>query len=570
MRVKSSFARVTIVASAMLLAVASCKQETQENAGSVDASWAELFKGIEFDMPVINPPVIPEYSVRIEDFGAVADGETLNTEAIARAIDEVASNGGGTVVIPRGIWHTGPIVLKSNINLHVEAGALVLFSKNFEHYPLVKTSFEGLETYRCQSPISGLELENIAITGNGVFDGNGDAWRHVKRSKMTDGQWKKLLASGGVLNDEKDIWYPSEASKKGAEISDMNVPGFKTREEHEAIKDFLRPVMVSLVKCKNVMLDGPTFQNSPAWNIHPLMCENLIVRNLTVRNPWYSQNGDGLDVESCKNAIVYNCNFDVGDDAICIKSGKNEDGRKRGMPTENLVVKNNIVYHGHGGFVVGSEMSGGVKNVHVSQCTFIGTDIGLRFKSTRGRGGVVENIYISDIDMINIPAEAIGFNLYYAGLSPVPEAEQEQIDVEKLAAMTPEVTEETPQFRNIAIKNVLCRGAGQAILLQGLPEMNLENVSIENVDITAKKGLTCADANGITLRNVKLHPASGPVVEFKNAKNVEIDGLVYTTPGQTVVRIIGPFTQRIEIKNTELVVNQVYLSDNVKKEEVVF
>src|SRR5690606_35184650 len=185
------------------------------------------------------------------------------------------------------------------------------------------------------------------------------------------------------------------------------------------VKDFLRPVMVSLVGCNKVLLDGPTFQNSPAWNLHPLMCSNVILRNLTVRNPWYSQNGDGVDLESCKNVLIYNNTFDVGDDAICFKSGKNEDGRKRGMATENVIVKNNVVYHGHGGFVIGSEMSGGVKNVHVSNCTFLGTDVGLRFKSTRGRGGVVENIYISDIDMTNIPTESIRFNMFYGGNAPV-------------------------------------------------------------------------------------------------------------------------------------------------------
>ena len=176
--------------------------------------------------------------------------------------------------------------------------------------------------------------------------------------------------------------------------------------------------MVSLISCNKVLLDGPVFQNSPAWCIHPLMCENLTVRNIDVRNPWYSQNGDGIDIESCKNSVVYNCTFDVGDDAICIKSGKDQEGRDRGMPTENLIVKNCVVYHGHGGVTVGSEMSGGVKNMHVSGCTFIGTDVGLRFKSNRGRGGVVEKIFISNIDMINIPTNAISFNLYYGGLSP--------------------------------------------------------------------------------------------------------------------------------------------------------
>ncbi len=267
--------------------------------------------------------------------------------------------------------------------------------------------------------------------------------------------------------------------------------------------------MVSLISCNKVLLDGPVFQNSPAWCIHPLMCENLTVRNIDVRNPWYSQNGDGIDIESCKNSVVYDCTFDVGDDAICIKSGKDQEGRDRGIPTENLIVKNCVVYHGHGGVTVGSEMSGGVKNMHVSGCTFIGTDVGLRFKSNRGRGGVVENIYISNIDMINIPTNAISFNLYYGGLAP--DELMAQSEEEKMNSEIHEVTEETPQFKDISIKNITCKGAHQAIYLQGLPEMNLENIHMENLTMESEKGLLCMDAHGITIKDLNLltHRVSG-------------------------------------------------------------
>ena len=369
-------------------------------------------------MPIVSEPAFPAYMVSITDFGAVNDGQTLNTKAIADAINEVAGKGGGKVVIPRGLWLTGPIILKSNINLHIEDGALVIFSSDKDLYPLIETSFEGNNTFRCISPIYGKELENIAITGRGVFDGAGEGWRPVKKEKMTESQWRNLIRSGGVTSKDGKIWYPSESSLEGQNLSEMNVPTKHTNQaDFIKIKDFLRPVMVSLVNCKKILIDGPVFQNSPAWCLHPLMCEDLTIRNVTVKNPWYSQNGDGLDIESCKNTLVYNSNFDVGDDAICIKSGKDEDGRKRARPTENLVINNCIVYHGHGGVTIGSEMSGGVKNVSVSACTFIGTDVGIRFKSNRGRGGVVENIYFSDINMINVPTQAISFNMYYRGMS---------------------------------------------------------------------------------------------------------------------------------------------------------
>lgn len=533
---------------------------------------SDLYANLEFDMPKVQEPTFPANSVNITDFGAVGDGQTLNTEAFAKAIDAVAAKGGGKVVIPAGIWYTGPITLKSNINLHTEKGALIVFSDDFDLYPLIETSFEGLNTVRSISPINGVNLENIAITGEGIFDGSGDSWRPVKKSKITAGQWRALLASGGVLNDEKDIWYPSQQARSGAEMSEMNVPEeLKTIADFEKIKDYLRPVMVSIRNSKKVLLDGPTFQNSPAWCLHPLMCEDVTIRNLTVKNPWYSQNGDGLDLESCKNVVIHDNNFDVGDDAICFKSGKNEDGRARGIPTENVIVKNNIVYHGHGGFVVGSEMSGGVKNVHVSHCTFIGTDVGLRFKSTRGRGGVVENIYMSDIDMMNIPTEPLLFDLYYTGNSPIPEPEAEHPDKEKLAAMMPPVTEETPQFKDIYVKNIVCKGAGRALFLQGLPEMNLENVSLENVKITASKGGEVIDAKGILMKNVEIIAHSGPALFFKNAKDVKISDFEYQTDGTTAVKVEGVWSNNIQLEKSSFnkADQQIQLGKNVEKKAIV-
>lgn len=527
----------------------------------------DLYEGLEFEMTPIAEPSFAANSVSIVDFNAVPDGATLNTKAFADAIDAVAEKGGGKVVVPRGIWLTGPITLKSNINLHTEEGALIIFSKNFDDYPLVETSFEGLNTYRCTSPINAKNLENIAITGKGVFDGSGDAWRPVKKSKLTEAHWKQLVSSGGVVNKKGDIWYPTEGAMRGVDNSDMNVPTFTTKEEHIAIRDYLRPVMVSIRECKRVLIDGPTFQNSPAWCLHPLMCEDIIVRNVTVKNPWYSQNGDGIDLESCKNAAIYKCSFDVGDDAICIKSGKDKVGRDRGVPTEKAIIKDCIVYHGHGGFTVGSEMSGGVKNLHVSDLTFIGTDVGLRFKSTRGRGGVVENIYISDINMINIPAEAILFDLYYTGNSPIPEGDEKVSpeDKEKMAASVPPVSEETPSFRNIFIKDVICKGAGRAILFQGLPEMNLKNMNIENVKIDATRGLYCIDSDGVSMKNVSITASSGPAMLFYNSKNVLVDGFDPKNQYEKLVSVTGPLTGSVRFTNTSLSQSNVFTGSGVSE-----
>ncbi|WP_348799835.1 glycoside hydrolase family 28 protein [Flavobacterium adhaerens] len=526
------------------------------------------YAGIEFKMDKIKEPKIPNNSVNIVDFGAISGGTVLCTDAFTKAIEAVSKKGGGKVIIPPGIWLTGPIILKSNLELHAQSGALIKFSPDKSLYPIIETSFEGLNTWRCISPIYGKNLENVAFTGNGVWDGSGEAWRMVKKDKLTESQWKKLIASGGVLNDKKTSWYPSEQYKKANEGADQNVRlDLKTKEQFEEIHDFLRPVMVSIQNSKRVLFDGPVFQNSPAWNIHPLIIEDLIIRNITVRNPWYSQNGDGLDVESCKNVLVENSSFDVGDDAICIKSGKDKDGRDRAIPCENIIIKNNIVYHGHGGVTVGSEMSSGVKNMHVSNCTFIGTDVGLRFKSTRGRGGVVENIFIKDVYMTNIPSQAISFDLYYGGKSI---AEKLADGGDNLAQAAVPVDEKTPQFKNITIKNIIIDGAQQAVFLQGLPEMNLENIEITNLKGRANKGVSVIDANKIKFQDINLDIKNSTIFEIYNGKNMSLKNIEFNSTSEKAVTIDGQASSNIELVSTPKLdfTKTTTISDKVSKNAV--
>src|SRR5690606_33647842 len=315
------------------------------------------------------------------------------------------------------------------------------------------------------------------------------------------------------------------------------------------VKDFLRPNLLVFTSCKRILLKGVTIQNSPAWNIHPLMCEDLTVRNLTVRNPWYGQNGDGLDIESCKNVLVENSTFDVGDDAICIKSGRDQAGRDRGMPTENVIIRNNIVYHGHGGFVIGSEMSGGARNIWVEDCSFIGTDIGLRFKTTRGRGGVVENIFINNINMVGIPGEAILFDMYYGMKGPLPTAgEQGDAMVE-----IPAVTAETPQFQNFVMRNINVNGAEKGIFFRGLPEMAIKNIVIEQANITAKKGVELIEASGIALKDLTLNVTeANPLVHVDNSKNIVFTDLKPVGDIDLLVRVSGKSTQNIVLTGAKV------------------
>jgi polygalacturonase len=510
---------------------------------------AATLQGTAQVLPKITTPTFKKDTCNIITYGAQADGMTLNTLAINKAIETCSKKGGGVVVVPAGLWNTGPLVLKSGVNLHLQKGAVIQFTDDFNQYPLVKGNWEGLPQMRNQSPISAEGQQNIAITGAGIIDGNGDAWRMVKKDKLTESQWKKLVASGGISTDGR-TWYPSAKALKGSQLKNPGlIEAGKTSAFYDSVKDFLRPNLLVLTNCKNILLEGVIIQNSPAWCLHPLMSEHLTVRNITVKNPWYAQNGDGIDVESCKNVLIENSTFDVGDDALCMKSGRDEAGRQRGMPTENVIIRNCIVYHAHGGFVVGSEMSGGARNIHVSNCTFIGTDIGLRFKTTRGRGGVVENIYIRDIYMKDIPGEAILFDMYYMAKDPVP-LTGEKREAPKVEILP--VTDGTPVFKDIYVSNVVCNGAEKGIFIRGLPEMHIKNIRLENMVIQANKGIDCSEATGIAFNNIKLiTKESNPVVDVLNSDNLSFNKITYKEGSDLLFRIGGDRTGKIAITNTD-------------------
>jgi polygalacturonase len=500
--------------------------------------------------PVVIAPKFKKDTINITKFGAVADGLTLNTKAINDAIIACSNKGGGVVMISSGMWLTGPVELKNNVNLYLAKNALLQFTNDLNEYKLVAGNWEGLAQMRNQSPVSATNAMNIAITGYGIIDGNGDAWRMVKKDKLTETQWKKLTASGGILSDDKKTWYPSEKSVAGSKLKNPGeITSGKTAAFYDSVKDFLRPNLLVFTNCKKVLLEGVMFQNSPAWCLHPLMCEELTVRNIYVKNPWYAQNGDGIDVESCKNVLIEGSTFDVGDDGICVKSGRDEAGRKRGKPTENMVVKNCIVYHAHGGFVVGSEMSGGARNIYVNNCTFIGTDIGLRFKTTRGRGGIVENIFVDGITMKDIAGEAILFDMYYAAQDPVPLAGEKR-ELPKVEFKP--VNETTPQFRNFNIKNIVCNGASKAIFVRGLPEMHINNIVLENMVLQADKGFDIQEASGINFKNIKIiSRETNPVIDVVQSDKLVFDNISYKPGAELLFRINGERTNGIEIKNTD-------------------
>jgi DNA sulfur modification protein DndE len=475
----------------------------------------------EFELPNVAGTAFKKDTFNIVSYGAVSSAKTLNTTAIQQAIDMAAKQGGGVVRIPSGFFVTGAITLRSNINLHLDPGAVLQFSSDAAQYPLVRTSWEGVEAIRAQSPISAKGERNIAITGSGIIDGAGEAWRPVKKGKLTAGEWEKLVRSGGVLDDKKETWYPTERALKGSKLDQPGVvaAGF-TEAKAEEIKEFLRPNMISLRECEQILLEGVTFQNSPAWNIHPLLCKHLTVENISVKNPWFAQNGDGIDIESCEYVSVKNSRFDVGDDGICLKSGKDAEGRKRGRPSAHIMIENCVVFHGHGGVVVGSEMSGGVHDLFVSNCQFLGTDVGLRFKTARGRGGVVENVFIQDISMKNIAGEAILFDMYYQGKDPV--ATYGNGDATPVIQAMP-VDEGTPQFKNIFVDRVVAKGAETGLLIRGLPEMPIHHIQLSNLDIEAKQSYRVIEATDIQLTNTRFIQTGNKKPELIHVKNWKVN-----------------------------------------------
>lgn len=433
-----------------------------------------------FPMSMPAAPHIPQRVFNLTDYGATGDGQSLNTDAFAKAIDACAQAGGGKVVVPAGLWLTGPIALKSNIDLEVQAGALIQFTRDKSQYPPATTGPTPL--------LSGLDLLDVAVTGNGVLDGGGDAWRPVKREKVTEAQWDAFIKAGGTLSNKGTVWWP------GAEAKDY------------------RPYMVYLFGCTRVLLEGVTFRNSPKFVVYPNKCTDLFLDGINVFNEYYAQNGDGIDISACRNVLLYRCNVSAGDDGICMKSSGDYAKQPDSAALANVVVAACHVYHAHGGFVIGSNTDGGMRRIYVADCDFVGTDVGIRVKSNAGRGGLVRDIYIDRVFMTDIVHEAVSFNTYY-------EDAPAGSDPNKRTAPKPG---KTPIFTEFHIRNVYCRGAAQAIALTGLPDMPVNHIYFEHVGITAIKGLTTKDARDIELSDVHIVSATQPPYQPEHPDDIHV------------------------------------------------
>lgn len=401
----------------------------------------------------------------ITDFGAVPDGRTLCTDAFTQAVKQCEQAEGGTVYVPCGRFLTGPIHLVSNTNLHLDAGAVLLFSQDVKDFPTVQSRWEGEEGEVYSPLIYGRKVRNVSVTGHGLLNGQGETW------------WKKHL--------EHSLEYP-------------------------------RPRFICFEDSERVLIDGVEIIDSPAWTVNPIRCNNVTINGITIKNPANSPNTDGINPDSCSNVHISNCHVDVGDDCVTFKSGV-ETGKYR-IPCENITITNCTMVHGHGGVVIGSEMSGSVRNVVISNCVFEGTDRGIRIKSRRGRGGVVEDIRVNNIIMKKVMCPLVMNLYYYCGKGGKDE-------LVKSKNLQP-VNEGTPAFRRIHLSNVTAREAGaSAGFLYGLPEMPIEDISFQNVSIHMAK-----DAKpGIPAMMDNLEPIAGRGIFLNYVKdalfsNVQILG----------------------------------------------
>lgn len=470
-------------------ATASCTPQKQQAASTFTehTPWGDE----TFSVPSFGP-----HTYVITDYEAASQAGFNNQTAIQKAIDDCNKNGGGTVSIPEGTWHTSYIELKSNVNLHLEAGAVLSFSDSMDLYALPTfTRWEGIECMNYHPLIYARNEQNIAITGEGKIIGNGQKWW-----QMAKGNKKKSLnklydqVEAGVLPEQRNCLNYSPRS-------------------------YLRPSFIQFINCQNVLTDGFEISSGPMWTVHFVYCQNVIARRLKVITT--GLNNDGIIPDACQKVLIDDCYFSTGDDCIVIKSGLNEDGWRVGKASERIIIKNCRTKHGHGGVVMGSEMSGGIKNVYVHDCDFGHTQRGIRVKSMKGRGGIVENLWFKNIQMDSIYNEAIMLNMNYGSSSIEPR------------------NDSLPVFRNFNFENIKSTNSRYGIRMIGLPDIKIADLSFKNIYITGKYGISISHATNLTLDSVDITARVSAPIVIDNSENVTFQKLTCQSVVDTMVLLTG-------------------------------
>ncbi len=433
-------------------------------ATSVTAqTMREAFKQADAIVKAIELPDFRRQQYNIVDFGAVADDAgILNHDAINKAIQSACDAAGGVVIVPKGVFHTGPITLKSNVCLHLEEGAVLKFTTEAKYYfPAVPTRWEGIDCLNARPLIYAYNAKNIAVTGKGVIDGNAS----------NNDWWAK---SGSPRYGYKDTSMISQRTGR-PKLLQYEQGGVPIEQREMTEKDGLRPQLINFYKCKNVLIEGVELRNSPFWVIHPLMCDQLVVRGVSIFS--HGPNGDGCDPESCTNVLIEDCMFDTGDDCIAIKSGRNNDGRKWNKPSENIVVRNCQMKDGHGGVVIGSEISGGFRNLYVENCEMDSPELDrvIRIKTSNCRGGIVENVYVRNIKVGECKEAVLKINLIYEPKEPC-------------------VRDFPPVVRNVYMDNVTSKKSKYGVYVTGLADRD----NVYNIHVTNSKFDGVESGNSVT------------------------------------------------------------------------
>lgn len=450
--------------------------------------YGKYYQQLPVDVKQAQVAQIPNRTVVLTDFGAVGDGRTLCTDAFKKAITKLKNQGGGRLEVPAGVWLTGPIALENNVEMHLitKPSSISLLTSVF--ICLMKPTKKKWGGERVLPCIYASKKHDIAITGSGIIDGNGQQWRPVKRSKVSDTEWKQFKQLGGVERQNGQLWYPWQMKSGLPDICE-------TAEAQEKMRnDLLR-----LLDCERVYLQGVTFQNAPKFHVHPCFCVNVVIDGITVRCPWNAQNGDAIDISDCHQVLIVNSSVDAGDDGLCMKSGK----PRKSTPVcgvQDVLIDHCTVFHAHGAFVLGSETASGIRRVVVRNCRFSGTDTGLRFKSGLSRGGKTEQLYVQDCVMSDILQEAIIFQCDYVDR---PAGSDENA----VPTFTDEERRWAPNFQDIHIKNVVCRGAQTGIKASGILGLDcVHDIDISNCTISYRKTAQQIDEKTakLTLSNVTL------------------------------------------------------------------
>ncbi len=412
----------------------------------------------------------PDFAQR--DFAITAFGATQGedcTVAITKAIAACHGAGGGRVVVPEGVWLTGAVHLKSNVNLHLAEGATLRFVfEPAKYLPVVLTRFEGIECMNYSPLIYALGQENVAVTGKGTLDGSAT--------------WETWWAW-----NNKENGTPTRQAAARARLDQQGTDGTPVGERVYGDGQFLRPNFIQPYRCKNVLIEGVTIINSPMWEIHPVLCTNVTVRGVSIHS--LGTNNDGCDPESCRDVLIEDCLFETGDDCIAIKSGRNNDGRRVGVPSENIVIRRCTMKDGHGGVTIGSEISGGVRNVFVSDCKMDSPNLdrAFRFKSNAVRGGVIENIFVRRVDIGRVARAVLSVEFDYEEGADGPHK---------------------PVLRNVLIEGVTCISSGSVAIITAFPGAVIEGIRLKDCTLL---GVESADflkhAGSLTLENVTIEPA---------------------------------------------------------------